>query len=230
MGESLDVHECVNMKRSEEETQFNPPISPILDDRFPAVGVIEQPEYLELDQGTSPGTVEPSTRVEESHQGEGAETTDQGEAVQVTESVSAPDRKPRPTPEQRLAAVQKVLDAFRATSGIDYSNRPATERRIGRRIAKYGEGAIVQAIQAKGQAFRHPISILRPSILESVLAEIERDESKRQQAIERDQAALDELRRGTGQRTKEGAQKGIQMLRQAVGLRPKPDADGQMRA
>lgn len=177
-------------------------------------------------------TTEQPTRVEEDRQVERVATSQHQDATEQPESVPAPApaQSHKPDPATRHRAIQRVLDAFRQTSGIDYSNRPATERRIARRIAKYGADAVVRAIQAKGQAFRHPIAILKPSILESVLAEIEAETRARQETLRRDQAALDELRKGTGTRTREGALRGIQALKDALGVKPKPDQDGQLRA
>lgn len=260
-----DVHPVVDMEDRSEYLEERPPYPPAVsvawtenqDDNLPAVGVIEQPECLDVDQdqGTSPETVEQSTKVEESHQGEEAETTDHREAVQVTESteeshqgerlaesshreavepsesVPAPALAPKAKrdPRERQEAIQAVLERFEQVSGIRYGGW-ATERKIARRVERYGLALVLAVIGAKGADFRHPLVLLKPSVLESVAAELERDQRERQQAIEADQRRLEAMRQGTGTRTREGAQRGLQALKAALGMRGKPPDDGALTA
>lgn len=152
-----------------------------------------------------------STAVEEKDQEEQLAKSAHWEAIQPTES--APARKPRQTPEQRQADVQRVLEAFKRTSGIDYSNRPATERRIARRVERYGLAFVLSVITAKAQDFNHPIVLLKPSILESVGAEIERDRQEAQKRTESTQNVTTERRRILDEGTREVARANLAIMK-----------------
>lgn len=243
-----DVHPVVDIEETSEYLEERTPYPPAVS---VAVTEIQTPDTQTLNQGDSPAavvvveqtntgiavadsrdsgfptepeTVEPSDNSEEGGQGEDSATSNHREAVEPPESVPAPATasKAKVDPEERQKAIQTVLERFEQVSGIRYQGR-ATERKIGRRIERYGLALVLAVIGAKAADFQHPLVLLRPSVLESVAAELERDRQQRQQAIERDQAALDELRRPTGKRTEEGAKRGIQALKAALGMRPKPD-------
>lgn len=78
--------------------------------------------------------------------------------------------------EGRRNAVQRVLDAFKRICGIDYPQGGAIARKISERLDDYSDDQLVEIIEAKGPVFRHPAALLKPELVESIGAELKRNQ------------------------------------------------------
>lgn len=72
-------------------------------------------------------------------------------------------------------AVSRVLSVFKKVCGVDYPTTGAIAQKVAQAVEVHGEQELTKVIEAKGAAFRHPLALLKPEMVESIGAELNRE-------------------------------------------------------
>lgn len=178
-----------------------------------------------------------SERFEESPPFPPLDWSDTQDATQPLESAPAPEQhqdavEAAQSRLERIAAAQRLVTQLNRITGLQLPLDASgiAVRRAARALNSYTEQEIQAVILAFALGFHRPASLLKSSILEPLIAEQRRRDRDALERARRDRETIEAMRQPTGTRTKEGTQRGLAMLREAVGLKTKPNGDGQMRA
>lgn len=223
---SSDVHPAVHAEQTIEQT-ISIPLPP------------GEPETETETSRPDPEALEPIAEiVEKVAKGEdAAPSAPHDPATEQPQGALDPQPQPKAVEaatgrSERIQAAMRVVERLNQTTGLQLplDAKGTSVRRAARALNSYTEQEIQAVILAFALGFHRPASLLKSSVLEPLIAEQRRRDRDALERARRDREAIEAMRQGTGTRTREGALRGLQMLREAVGLKTKPDTDGQMRA
>ena len=173
------------------------PTPPFPSDSNPALSIasIEGTDHLSdqlppspLALATTPDSATSATRIDQEQrqreqQERQAQRDQERQARQERHLARQEARQQRKTERQATAgtrseaaqkAVQRVLGVFRDVCNVSYPNSGAIAQRVASAIEQHGESTLIRVIRHRGSSFRYPLALLKPELIESINAELER--------------------------------------------------------
>lgn len=95
----------------------------------------------------------------------------------VERSIRKQEKKDKTCPSE---AVRSVLSLFSEVCGVTYPMTGAIAQKVSQALSEHGVHKLTKVIKAKGAAFRYPLALLKPEIVESVAAELKRSQTPEQ--------------------------------------------------